>query len=339
MTTTEAPSRANTLGSISSNSTMHDGRIDTHHHILPPAYAAWLDRHGIRDGDRPLPEWSVQGALDLMDDNGIVASILSVSTPGVHLGDGGEARRMARTVNEFTAGIVSRCPDRFGHFATLPLPDIDAALEEVAYAFDCLDADGIVLLGNVGGAYLGDVSLDPLMAELDRRRATILVHPCALPGAEVPGLPAYAADFLLDTTRAAINLARSGCLERFPNLKIILSHAGGFLPFAAQRLAASCSVDGDSEGGIARLKRFYFDTALSSSSYALPSLLSFAEPTHITFGSDWPFATRERSAFYRQVLDDYPLTEAQRLAIGRGNAERLLPRLATALADGGRLNG
>lgn len=330
MTTTDAPSRANTLGLISTGSTMHGGRIDTHHHILPPAYAAWLDRHGIRDGDRPLPQWSVQGALDLMDDNGIAASVLSVSTPGVHLGDHAEARRMARIVNEFTAGIVSRRPERFGHFATLPLPDVDGALEEAAHAFDCLDADGIVLLGNVGGTYLGDASLDPLMAELDRRDATILVHPCALPGAEVPGLPAYAADFLLDTTRAAINLARSGCLERFPRLKIILSHAGGFLPFAAQRLAASCSVDGDSEAGIARLKRFYFDTALSSSSYALPSLLSFAEPTHITFGSDWPFATKERSAFYRQVLDDYPLTAAQRDAIGRGNAERLLPRLAHA---------
>lgn len=337
MTTTEAPGRANTLGSISNYSTKHGGRIDTHHHILPPAYAAWLERHGIRDGDRPLPQWSVQGALDLMDDNGIAASVLSVSTPGVHLGDRTEACRMARIVNEFTAGIVRRRPERFGHFATLPLPDIDGALEEAAYAFDCLDADGIVLLGNVGGTYLGDASLDPLMAELDRRQATILVHPCALPGAEVPGLPAYAADFLLDTTRAAINLARSGCLERFPRLKIILSHAGGFLPFAAQRLAASCSVDGDSEAGIVRLKRFYFDTALSSSSYALPSLLSFAEPTHITFGSDWPFATKERSAFYRQVLDDYPLTAAQRVAIGRGNAERLLPRLANTL--GGRTNG
>lgn len=314
--------------SDSAKATGNDSRIDTHHHILPPQYAAWLNSRGIADGDRPLPKWSLEGALDLMNENGIAASVLSVSTPGVYLDEDADVRGMARAVNEFAADIVSRYPKRFGFLATLPLPDLDGALTETAHAFDTLQADGIILLSNIGGTYLGDASWDPLMAELDRRGATILIHPCALPSDEVPGIPSYAADFLLDTTRAAINIAKSGCLERFPRLRIILSHAGGFLPYAAQRFAGLCSADGSSESGISRLRRFYFDTALSSTPYALPSLLSFAEPTHITFGSDWPFAAKERSAYYRQLLADFPLTDEQRHAIARGNAQALFPRFA-----------
>ena len=303
-------------------------RIDTHHHILPPSYAAWLERLGITDGDRPIPRWSVEGALDLMDANDITACILSVSTPGVHFGDDAEARRKAREVNEYAAEIVRRHPRRFGFLATLALPDLDGALAETAYAFDVLKADGVVLLSNVRGRYLGDASWEPLMEELNRRSAVILVHPRELPGPEAPGIPAYAADFLLDTTRAAISMARSGCLERHPKLKIILSHGGGFVPYAAERIARTCSPDGSSEGGIDRLRRFYFDTALSSTPYALPSLLSFADAGRITFGSDWPFAAKERSSSYRRMLDEFPLSVAQRHAISRGNAEELFPRFA-----------
>lgn len=303
-------------------------RIDTHVHILPPAYAAWLDRHGIRDGDRPMPGWSVEGALDLMEANGIAAGIVSVSTPGVNLGSSADARAMARTVNDFAADIVRRHPDRFGFYATLTLPDVDGALAEIDHAFDVLGADGVILLSNHAGRYLGDPAFEPVMAALNARKAVVFVHPSGMPGPEAPGIPAYAADFLLDTTRAAISLARSRSLERHPDLKIILSHAGGFVPYAAERLARTCSGDGTSEHGLSRLKRFYFDTALSSTAYTLPSLLSFADPSRITFGTDWPFAPKERSAYFRQQLDDYPLTGTQRLAIACENAKALFPRFA-----------
>lgn len=302
-------------------------RIDTHHHIVPPAYAAWLERQGVTAGGLPIPKWSAEGALDLMDAAGIASGIFSVSTPGVHLGDDAEARRMARQVNEFAAEVVARHPGRFGFFATLTLPDIEGSIAEAVYAFETLKTDGVVLLANVRGIYLGDASIEPLMAELNRRRAVVFVHPSALPAPPVPGIPPFAADFLLDTTRAAINMARAGWLERFPDLKIILSHAGGFVPFAAERIARACSPGGSTEDGIARLRRYWFDTALSSSPYALPSLLAFADPTHITFGSDWPYAPKERSLHFARLLGDYPLDEAQRRAIDRGNALRLFPRL------------
>ncbi|WP_321930524.1 MULTISPECIES: amidohydrolase family protein [Paraburkholderia] len=303
-------------------------KIDTHHHIVPPSYATWLTQRGITAGGLPIPHWSAEGALDLMDAEDTATGIFSVSTPGVHLGDDIEAREKAREVNEFAAGIVAQQPERFGFFATLTLPDVDGAIAEARFAFDHLHADGVVLISSVRGTYLGDEAWAPLFDELDRRHAVVFIHPGDLPCSPVPGIPPYGADFLLDTTRAAINIAKAGWLERFPNVKIILSHAGGFVPFAAQRIARIVSPDGQNEGGLARLRRFYFDTALSSSPYALPSLLAFADPTHITFGSDWPYADKERSVEFTRLLEEYPLTDEQRHAIYHENAERLFPRLA-----------
>jgi predicted TIM-barrel fold metal-dependent hydrolase len=304
------------------------GRIDTHHHIVPPAYADWLQSKGVTAGGAAIPKWSVESDLALMDSIGVETAILSVSTPGVNLGDDAEARIKAREVNEFAADVVRKHPTRFGFFATLTLPDVEGSIAEAGYAFDKLKADGIVLYPAVGGTYLGDPSLEPLMEELNRRRAVIFLHPSALSGPEIPGIPPFAADFLLDTVRAAINYARRGCLERYPNLKLILSHGGGFVPYAAERIAHICSADGSNQGGIDRLRRFYFDTALASSPYSLPCLLAFADPTHITFGCDWPYARAERASHFTHLLDDFPLNESQRHAITRGNAEKIFPRLA-----------
>ncbi|MBV4458258.1 amidohydrolase [Pseudomonas sp. COR58] len=302
-------------------------RIDTHQHVVPPFYAKWLESRGITAGGLPIPDWSVEGALDLMDSNGIETGILSVSTPGVHIGNDAEARVKAKEVNEFCAEVVDKHPGRFGFFATLTLPDVAGAVEQAEYALTALKADGVVLLANVRGTYLGAPEWDPLMETLNRHRATVFVHPSELPTPPVDGIPPYAADFLLDTTRAALNLAKRGCLERYPELKIILSHAGGFLPYAAERMARVCSDDGSTERGIERLRKFYFDTALSSSPYALPALLAFAKPENITFGSDWPYANKERSSHFTGLLDTFDLSDSERVAICRANALRMFPRL------------
>lgn len=303
-------------------------RIDTHQHIVPPRYGAWLHEQGLSAGGLPIPDWSLEGALDMMQAARIERAVLSISTPGVHLGDDAQARDMAREVNEFCAALVKQHPQRFGFFATLTLPDVEGAIAEARYALDVLKADGVVLLANVGGTYLGDPAWEPLMAELNQRHAVVFVHPSFLPGPSVEGIPAYAADFLLDTTRAALSYAKSGALERYPHLKVILSHGGGFLPYAAERVARVCSPDGGNPAGIARLQQFYFDVALSSSPYALPALLAFAKPSHILYGSDWPHAPKARGLHFADMLDAFALSAEQRSAIHRGNALALFPRLA-----------
>ncbi|MEV8094519.1 amidohydrolase family protein [Kitasatospora sp. NPDC085879] len=307
-------------------------RVDVHHHVLPPQYTAWLRAKGIdASGGRELPDWSPNSALALMDGYRVRTAVLSLSTPGTWLGEGLEAARMARVVNEYSAELVKDRPDRFGFLATVPLPDLDAALDAATHALDDLAADGVSLLANNGGVYLGDPAHDDLLAELDRRGAVVHVHPSDLPAPPVPGIPPFAADFLLDTTRAAANLVLHDVPRRYPDLKIVLSHGGGFLPYASHRIAAALFAE--TGRGLDQifedLAGFYFDTALSSSPAALPSLLAFARPGHVLFGSDWPFAPEIAVAHFSGELDRYDGLDRESLAaVNAGNALALFPRLA-----------
>jgi predicted TIM-barrel fold metal-dependent hydrolase len=303
-------------------------RIDTHQHIVPAKYAEWLKKRGVTAGGYATPAWSAEAAIDFMDGAGIETSILSISTPGVDCGSKAKARSWAREMNEYAAEIVSNFPGRFGFFAVLTLPDVKGSIAEASYALDMLKADGVVLYSNVRGRYLGDPAWDPLMEELNARKTILFEHPSQPRGPGVPGIPAFVADFLNDTVRSAINLAKNGCVERYPDLKIILSHGGGYVPYAAERLAYACSKDGSIESGVRRLRQFYYDTALSSTSFSLPSLLTFADPTRITFGSDFPYASKKNATSMSAQLDAYGMSEAQRRLINRVNAEAIFPRFA-----------
>jgi len=168
--------------------------------------------------------------------------------------------------------------------------------------------------------------------ELQRRQAVVFVHPSVLPGLDaVPGIPPFVADFLLDTTRAAVNMARSGTLERCPDVRIILAHAGGFVPYAAYRMTTAASPSGDPRHGLSLLGGYYFDVALSSTPTALPSLLAFAQPGHVTFGTDWPYAPEPVVGAMVRHYDGFDLAPAVRDSIDRGAAAELFPRLGSAV--------
>jgi predicted TIM-barrel fold metal-dependent hydrolase len=310
-------------------------RIDVHQHLLPTDYLELLHRHGIAEaGGRALPAWSPESAVALMDAVGIATGILSVSTPGVSFLDGDPAVGAARSLNDYCASLDGQHPGRFGFFATLPMPDAAASADEARRALDDLGADGVVLLANSRGTYLGQDGQDPLFAALDERRAVAFIHPTDLPGPSVDGVPPFAADFLLDTTRAAYLLVRNGIRRRYPNIRFILSHAGGMVPYVSYRMAVSIFADtGRSPKDVLDdFAGFWFDTALSSSAAALPTLLAFAAPGHVLFGSDWPFAPDTAVQFFAAGLDTYPLSDVQRAAIHRESALALFPRLGTAAA-------
>ena len=314
---------------------MHHRRIDVHHHIVPPSYVAWLRGVGIHEaGGRDLPAWSPEDALRVMDEHFIETAVVSVSTPGVCPTPDTrreEARHRSREVNETAADLVRNHPRRFGFFATLTVPDVDGALAEAAYALDGLHASGIILLANTHGRYLGDPDDAPLFEELNRRKAVLFVHPSEIVGPPAPDVAAFAADFLLDTSRAAYRLVRNGFIRRYPDLKIILSHAGGFVPYASYRMAGAIALETSRplEDVLDDFRSFYFDTALSSTPAALPSLMAFAKPGHVLFGSDWPFAPSAGVALFAGMLDAYAgLDDAGHAAINRGSAERLFPQFA-----------
>lgn len=310
-------------------------RIDVHQHVVPPFCAEELPACGGDPSGSVTPQWTPQSAIETMDSLQIATGILSVSTPSVVAWPHPKRRAMARRINEYVAQLVADHPGRFGNFATLPLPDIDGAIAEIDYALGALRADGVVVLASYEGKYLGDPIFEPLWAELDRRHAVVLEHPGATPGQ--PMLPPAAGiappmtDFLLETTRTALQLALTGSLTRYPNITIILSHAGGFLPYASARFAELAQVFDPAAPSpdelLSRLHRFYFDTALSSGP-AIQTLKSFAGSERILFGTDSPYDHGRSVAFTSTLDSDDSLTEADRTAINHYNAHRLLPRYA-----------
>ena len=316
---------------------MQANRIDVHHHLIPPVFRQALEAKGIAEvAGTKLPDWSPETSLDTMDRCEIRTALLSLSAPGVYFGDVQEARDLARACNECAAEAAARHPGRFGAFAVLPMPFTDHACAEAIYALDTLGADGIVLLGSTDGVFLGDPRLDELMAELDRRAAIVFVHPNLHPTTDQIGLatPHFMVEFLCDTTRAAVNLILTGTLDRFPNIRWILAHAGGFLPFIAWRIALADTLPHLKEkvplGTLTYIRRFYYDTALSPSPFALAALKELVDPGQILFGSDFPFAsgrlvTREVRSL--AALTTFDATAMQ--GIDRGNALRLFPKFNT----------
>lgn len=310
-------------------------RIDVHQHLVPPAWRAVLAEQGLDSGGAHIPPWTADTAIAMMDTQGIETGILSVTAPGVHLGDDHQARALARSVNEFGAELVKDRPKRIGLFASIPLPDVDAALYEAEYSLDVLGTDGVVLMSNIHGRYLGDSEFEPLWTELNRRAAVVFIHPAEPALARMHGTPSPLLDYVFDTTRTAVDLVLNGIMDRYRDLKVILSHGGGFVPYAAYRFSTLATMlfdlAHDDDRIIRDLKRFYFDTALASSPSSLPSLLTFAEPGHVLYGSDWPFAPEPAGAVFNHYLDTQQYSEhAQHGAINRSNAEILFPRLAHA---------
>jgi 6-methylsalicylate decarboxylase len=312
------------------------GRIDTHHHILPPLYMKAVGESAV---GRTLvsgraPAWTPAHSIEVMDRHGIGTAITSISAPGFVCKDPGEVVPLCRHCNEYAARMQSDYPGRFGSFASLPLPDIDASLEEIAFSLDSLKADGICLLTNYGGAYLGDRQFDPVFQELDRRAAVVFVHPTESPGACLCGLPPASLEFPFDTTRAVANLLFSGTLARHRNIRFIFSHAGGAIPFLAERLARlerrTDFAQHVPEGVLVELKRLYFDTALSANGTAMSGLLRLTSIDQVVFGSDYPHAPEETTAGSVRGLGNLGLTPEELRKVEYGNASRLLPGLNMA---------
>jgi 6-methylsalicylate decarboxylase len=311
--------------------------VDVHHHILPDFFfRPTNDAHDPVGGIAPQA-WSKETALSFMDDAGIDVAITSISTPGVHLGDDAAARSLARTCNEYAADLMRSRPARYGAFACMPLPDVDGTLEELAYAFDVLKMDGVILFSNSRGVYLGDERFKPVFAELERRKAVVFVHPTASPDptAHSLGLPDSLIDFTADTTRAIAKLHYSNTFARTPNVNYIFSHAGGTIPYIAHRFAivdAMKVIPGEEERGTAAdtFRRLYWDTALSWSDPVLEMLRAIVGIDRVLYGSDYPYLRRDMAVGSVRALEQTKvLNSAECQNILSGTAAKLIPRLAS----------
>jgi aminocarboxymuconate-semialdehyde decarboxylase len=312
--------------------------IDVHHHVIPDFYWEASNEGGEAAGGITPPQWSLEGALAYLDEGGIDAAVASISTPGVHFGDDMGARALARRVNEYLADLPRRRPDRFGALASLPLPDVEGSLTELKYALDVLELDGVSLMTNAGGRYLGDGHFDPVFAELQRRGAVVFVHPTASPDpiAHTLGLPDALLDYPVDTSRAVAKLHYSNTFARTPDVKYLFSHAGGTIPFVASRFAIIDAMNvipgAEERGPIAdTLRRLFWDTASAFSDPVLHLLRSVTGVHNVVFGSDYPYPRNEISiAGRRQLEQTRELDDDERRAVLGETAARLIPRLGAA---------
>jgi len=304
-------------------------RIDTHHHVFPPPYIAALIE-GKQDA-QIARAWSVARTLDDMERAGVETSILSVTQPAVAFAPPEIARRVARESNEWVAKLVADNRRRFGSFATLPMPDVDGTLREIAYALDTLKADGVCLLTSYGDRWLGHASFAPVLDELNRRKAVVYTHPSTADCCRnlLPDIPATVVEFGTDTSRTIVDIVFSGTADRCRDAQFIFSHAGGTIPFLTERLVRLPVQNPAMQkrvprGVLTELKRFFYDTAWSAHPMALASLTKLVPAAQVLFGSDYPYRTGEDHV---KGLLEYGFSTADLRAIEHDNALRLIPRL------------
>ncbi|MEQ3725526.1 amidohydrolase family protein [Alcanivorax sp.] len=332
-------------------------RIDVHCHHIPDFYRASLAKHGIvTAGGIPIPAWSPSMAVDFMDKYGIQTQIVSISEPGVaYLSTPQERLDMAMEVNNYTTNELiysNHYPGRFGGFAVLPIGDpnnpldIINACSEATRAIKILGMDGIGLLSNYNGIYLGDPRFTPLMLTLNTLGCMVFVHPVTPVKPDSIILPTFLFEFTFDTTRAAVNMLYNGIYRIYPRIRWLLAHAGGTIPYLSYRtslltvtpaLADSLGLEVLDEVKIlASYGDLFYDTALSPAPAAMKSVREVTSLDHILFATDWPFAG---PAFAVTTSGDpqprlsETFTDQERLSVERENALKQFPSLSRRLED------
>jgi predicted TIM-barrel fold metal-dependent hydrolase len=320
---------------------------DIHHHMLTPGLIDALGDHGVHTiGGEALPAWKPEMSLAVMDRVGIGRAVLSCPIP-LHLFGPGAAASMARELNDHAADCVSGWPGRFGYFASLPLPDVTASVEEALHALEA-GASGVLMLSNHAGVYQGDAALEPLYHELNVRRAVVFVHPTA-EATPIPAIQPSQLEFGFDATRAVANLIINEILDRFPAIRFVFTHSGSCVPSVAHKLinrkpmvAAYTAyvrehgqpppVDdlldqlASAEDTARRqIGKLYFDTALSTGGPTLDALTALVPASRIVLGTDFPFGQEIGLQYTLRGIERYAgFSDDDRAAVLTDNANDLL---------------
>jgi predicted TIM-barrel fold metal-dependent hydrolase len=304
-------------------------RIDVHHHIAPPA----LVTAGRKVGIHPAAlQWSAALAVEAMDRFGIATGITSIPD----LGDWGKGEsywRLIRDCNEYAARLRSDYPGRFGLFAALPWPDVDATLREIGYVFDTLKAEGVFFWTSYGDHWFGDPKFAPVFEELQRRKAVVYTHPRSADCCRALGQPFEAGviEWQTDTTRALAEWIFTGSMLRYPDVQLIFSHGGGTMTALIGRLEnAALNERGRAaapQGFRSAARHCYYDTSLQLSAAQLWPLKNIVGVERILFGSDYPFSVYAGHPV-QELRQSGVFSASELAAINRGNARRLFPGVA-----------
>jgi len=330
---------------LSARAGLAPSRIDVHAHLIPDFYRAALNAYDVpSDGGLPPPAWTPEAAVRFMDKFGIQAQVVSLSEPGLRfLPDADSRHQMARQINDYIrqsligAPAYSNLYRRFGGFASLPLgraddpQEVALSAQEALRALNVLGLDGVGLYSNYNGIYLGDPRLDPLMRTLDNLGAMVFIHPVAPPAGPDLSIPNFVLEFPFETTRAVTNMLYKGIFLRYPNIRWLLPHAGGTIPFLSYRSALLALNLDPRRSSYAKL---FFDTALSAAPPAMAAVRQITEVSHVLLGTDYPYsqltyALKLPGDPNPELNDSFNATERQ--LVDRGNALAQLPQLAKRL--------
>lgn len=275
-------------------------KVDFHAHYIPQAYLEGMIECFGGNPDRfPQPTWSAEKHIAFNKEMGIVYSLISVSSP--HLGFFGSPeynKNLARLCNEQGNDIVKAYPNDFGLMASIPLPDVEAAIDEIVYCCDTLNCVGFTLPTNTKGKYITDPDFIPVWEVLNRYGATVTFHPnkpSAVPSGVAEALPIPMMEFFFDTTRTVTDLIIKGYITKYNNIKFVLPHVGALLGFIVDRLDSyktilvqTGAVESDFDMN-SIMSRFYADTAGSSSAKQIPAMRQVLDDSHFLYASDFPF--------------------------------------------------
>jgi predicted TIM-barrel fold metal-dependent hydrolase len=318
-------------------------RLDFHHHFFVKGVAKYLRK--FPGSITRLEDWTPSRSIEAMDEAGIGTTFLTL--PG-GMGPNPAAPKdeniaLSRDVNESAAKLASDHKGRFGRFARLPLPDVEAALKEIEYALDTLKADGVNLLSCYGRQHVGDKAFRPVFDELNRRKAVVHIHPYDPPGTAdlLPGVQPQMIEWPTDTTRAIYSVIDDGSrpgnpkaqyesvATRCPDVTFIWAHAGGTLVALAWRillpdpLGALAAKVPEKDSKLYHLRRFCYDTALTLDPITMTALKTLVGPSQIVCGTDFPFVPTQVTV---DGLSKSGFTADELRGVKRENALRFLPK-------------
>lgn len=316
-------------------------RIDVHAHYFSADYLELLNGFGagkdaLEPGYRllhPTREADLAERFSAMDRAGVHKEILSISGIAPYFAEEASAVTGARFANDLYAELVAQAPERFAAFGVLPMPHIDASLAELARALDELDCWGITVTTSVLGTSPAHARFDPIYAELDRRGAVLFLHPAGLAcGSQLlrdNGLT-WPLGAPFEDTMTILEFMQADFTQRFPNIKMIVPHLGGTLPFLMQRLDHMAQRFMPGKGlPSENARKFWYDTVNGYGPSLHLAIATFGID-RLVFGTDWPFWKGEAHQLAADYLAAAGLAPEQIAAIDSGN---LIPLFGNRLAS------
>ena len=321
------------------------GRIDVQHHMCPKIYTDELKEIGItRAYGEKFIDWTPERSLKFMNKLNIGVAILSVSTPGVYFkGKKDFSMRLARSCNETMADVKKKYPERFGGFASVPLGFVGESIDELKYALDELKLDGVCLMTNYDGVYLGDKKYDNFFKELDKRRAVAFVHPTdpiETYHSHLGRMSAPLIEALFEDSRVIARMLYYNIFEKYPNIKFIFAHGAGVAPYISEKLEAvkyrkekemipdiekiqDFSLE---EKGLDILNNLTFDITSLANDSCLNAIKSLSGISNLVYGSDFHYGEKINPITIKSVEKNPNLSKEDLEKIYYKNALEIFPQ-------------